>query len=560
MGAAHSASEDKRAKTASAREEHQGVYARLRGLCRLYVFAGLCRERADASEAGGRRGNSRARAAAAIVLLAVAASVPAFAGEFWMTLLTQILIFGLLALSTDLLLGHAGLFSLCHASFFAVAAYTTAILQVRHGVGTLLAAPAGVLAGTLLAFVFAFAVRTRGVYFILITLAFGYIVWGVAYRWASFTGGDNGVTNVPFPALGSVRVTGATAYYYVVLAVVLLCALAYRVLVTSPFGLTLRGIKSSESRMRSLGYDVGRHLYVAFALSGLFAEHRRRALCLLQPLHQSRCRLVSGVGRGRADGDHRRHRHDHRAVPRFRHHPGAAQLGQRLLPLLYRRARHRVHRHRAVGAAGNHGLSRAPQDGRSRRGRMSAAAIEVDRLAKVFGGLRAVDDVSLAVTAGERRVLIGPNGAGKTTLFNCIAGTLRPSAGRVMMFGTDISRLAENRRTALGMGRTFQISNVCTDLTVAENLLLAMLGTDRRKWIMHRPMSAFRELHERAVDGLAKVGLDAPRRRAGEIPVLRRAAPARACARAQFQSQGAAAGRALRRARRRASGSGCRNW
>ena len=128
-----------------------------------------------------------------------------------------------------------------------------------------------VAVGTMLALIFAFAVRTRGVYFILITLAFGYIVWGVAYRWASFTGGDNGVTNVPFPALGSVRVTGATAYYYVVLAVVLACALAYRVLVTSPFGLTLRGIKSSESRMRSLGYDVGRHLYVAFALSGLLA-------------------------------------------------------------------------------------------------------------------------------------------------------------------------------------------------------------------------------------------------------------------------------------------------
>ncbi len=162
-----------------------------------------------------------------------------FAGEFWMTLLTQIMIFGLLALSADLLLGHAGLFSLCHAAFFAVAAYTTAILQVRYGATTALAAPAGILAGTLLSFVFAFAVRTRGVYFILITLAFGYIIWGVAYRWASFTGGDNGVTNVPFPAIGGLRVAGATQYYYVVLVAVVLCALAYRMLVTSPFGLTL---------------------------------------------------------------------------------------------------------------------------------------------------------------------------------------------------------------------------------------------------------------------------------------------------------------------------------
>lgn len=208
----------------------------------------------------------------AIIALAIVLAVPAFAGEFWTTLLTQIMIFALLALSADLLLGSAGLFSLCQASFFAVAAYTTAILQVRHGVGTLIAAPAGVLAGTLLALVFAFAVRTRGVYFILITLAFGYIVWGVAYRWASFTGGDNGVTNVPLPAIGPLRVTGTTQYYYVVLVVVLLCVWAYRILTASPFGLSLRGIKSSETRMRSLGYDIGRHLYMAFVLAGVFAS------------------------------------------------------------------------------------------------------------------------------------------------------------------------------------------------------------------------------------------------------------------------------------------------
>ena len=212
------------------------------------------------------------RIALAILLAALGFCVPLFASEFWVTLLTQIMIFGLLALSTDLLLGHTGLFSLCHAAFFAVSAYTVAILQVRYGFGTASAAPLGILAGTALSLLFASAVRTRGVYFILITLAFGYIVWGVAYRWASFTGGDNGVTGVPFPALGSLRVTSATAYYFVVLCVVLIVAAAYRVLVTSPFGLTLRGIKSSESRMRSMGYNVTQHLYVAFVLSGLIAS------------------------------------------------------------------------------------------------------------------------------------------------------------------------------------------------------------------------------------------------------------------------------------------------
>jgi branched-chain amino acid transport system permease protein len=207
-----------------------------------------------------------------ILLFAVLGLVPFVAGDFWISLTIKILIFGLLALSVDLLLGHIGLLSLCHAAFFAVSAYTVAILQVRHGVSTAIAAPAGIALGTLLAVVFGLAARTRGVYFILVTLAFGFIVWGVTYRWASFTGGDNGITNVPFPAIGNLRVTSSTVYFYVVLVVATLFVLAYRTLVRSPFGLVLRGIKSSESRMRSLGYSPVRHIYIAFLLSGFMAS------------------------------------------------------------------------------------------------------------------------------------------------------------------------------------------------------------------------------------------------------------------------------------------------
>ena len=139
---------------------------------------------------------------------------------------------------------------------------------------------------------------------------------------------------------------------------------------------------------------------------------------------------------------------------------------------------------------------------------MTEAAIRVGGLSKDFGGLRAVDGVSFAVAPGERRVLIGPNGAGKTTLFHCITGTLRPSSGRVALFGREITRLAEPRRTALGMSRTFQISNVFADLAVIENMILAALGTDRRKWVLHRPVGAFGAVRAHAMEGLARVGLD----------------------------------------------------
>ena len=212
------------------------------------------------------------RVTVTIFLAGLALALPYLAGPYWTGLTTLILIFGLLALSIDLLLGHAGLFSLTHASFFAVSAYTVAILQVRYGVPTLAAAPAGLLAGTLLALVFGLAVRTRGVYFILITIAFGFVVWGVAHRWSSFTGGDNGVTNVPFPAAGALAIGSHTQYYYLVLAAVIACAAGYRVLIRSPFGLGLRGIKASETRMRSLGYRTTLHLYVAFVLSGALAS------------------------------------------------------------------------------------------------------------------------------------------------------------------------------------------------------------------------------------------------------------------------------------------------
>jgi branched-chain amino acid transport system ATP-binding protein len=139
---------------------------------------------------------------------------------------------------------------------------------------------------------------------------------------------------------------------------------------------------------------------------------------------------------------------------------------------------------------------------------MAENALHINQLAKVFGGLAAVNGVSLAVAAGERRVLIGPNGAGKTTLFHCITGTLKPTSGQVALFGRDVTRLAEHRRTALGMGRTFQITNVFPDLTLAENLALALVGTDRRKWVLHRPVEAYEELRRQALESLERVGLE----------------------------------------------------
>lgn len=207
-----------------------------------------------------------------VLLLVLGVSMPFLASAYWLSLITQILIFGMLALGVELMLGHAGLFSLCHAAFFSVAAYTVAILQVRYGLPTVIAAPAGIVLGTLLGCIFGLSVRTRGVYFILVTLAMGYIIWGVGYRWASFTGGDSGVTNIPAPEIAGFSAADPMAYYYLVLVVLSLTLFAYRRLIYSPFGLVLRGIKSGEKRMLSLGFNPAAHLYIAFVISALIAS------------------------------------------------------------------------------------------------------------------------------------------------------------------------------------------------------------------------------------------------------------------------------------------------
>ncbi len=201
-------------------------------------------------------------------ILAAVLLAPLYMGAFWLSLFMQILIFGLLALSVELLLGHVGMFSFCQAAFFGVAAYTAAILQVKFGQPTIVAAPAGLLSAVVLSLIYGVSVRTSGVYFILVTIALGHIIWGISWTWVSFTNGEGGITSVPSPAIGSLAFTSHSTYYYAVLVVVGVCVLCYRILIRSPFGLTLRGLRESESRMRALGYHIGAHKYVAFVLAG----------------------------------------------------------------------------------------------------------------------------------------------------------------------------------------------------------------------------------------------------------------------------------------------------
>ncbi len=129
---------------------------------------------------------------------------------------------------------------------------------------------------------------------------------------------------------------------------------------------------------------------------------------------------------------------------------------------------------------------------------MDTVCLVLQGLTKNFGGLRAVDHVDLEVKAGERRGIIGPNGAGKTTLFNLICGEFPPSDGRIVHFGKDVTRIPAHKRIALGIARTFQITNLFPNLTVLQNVLLAAQGLERTKYVMYLPISSYSHLYEKS--------------------------------------------------------------
>ncbi len=196
------------------------------------------------------------------------ALVPVLVSGYMTSLVTLMLIYALLAMSVDILAGYAGRTPLCHGAIFGTATYVVMYYVTTAGGDPWLALPLGIAAALGVSLVFAvLAVRTNGVYFLLLTLALGMIVWGVCQRWTSVTGGENGLRGNARPA----ALADPVVFYYFVLAVGLAATVVMWRFVRSPFGLTLKGIRESESRMRSLGYNTTLHLLIGFLFSGLMA-------------------------------------------------------------------------------------------------------------------------------------------------------------------------------------------------------------------------------------------------------------------------------------------------
>ncbi len=188
-------------------------------------------------------------------------------GEYWIWVTTEMIIMALFALSLNLILGFGGMVSFGHAAFFGVGAYTVALLMKKAGWPLYLALPAApVVAAFVAAIIGWFCVRRLGLYFAILTLAFGQLLYMIVFEWYTFTGGDDGIHGIPRPDILS-----PPNYYLLCLVLFLVCFMIMRMIVNSSFGLSIRTIRENMERAKFIGINVRRYQLINFVIAGAFA-------------------------------------------------------------------------------------------------------------------------------------------------------------------------------------------------------------------------------------------------------------------------------------------------
>ncbi|HYB40362.1 MAG TPA: branched-chain amino acid ABC transporter ATP-binding protein/permease [Candidatus Methylomirabilis sp.] len=429
--------------------------------------------------------------------LAVLVLLPAVANPYLVYVASIALLYVILAVGLNLLLGYAGQFAFANAALFGIGAYATGLGQLKLGLPFWIALPAGAvftaLAGLLVALP---ALRLSGLYLAMATMAFAQFTQWAMLNWESVTFGAGGF-RLPPPSFSPLFASSATGVYYLTLAVTTALVAAAWNAVRSRVGRALVALRDSEVAAESLGIGLARTKTMAFAMSAFYAGTAGglysatlnfvapEGFDLFQMVVHFSMVVVGGLGSvwgavlgaGLLVG----------VQEALRAFKGAQEIAfglvlmisivflpEGLISLLRRRVPGWDEPLRRLGAAS---LVPAevgpPRDGSSPAtapGAM-APALEVRGLAVSFGGVRALDGVDLAVAAGEIRGVIGPNGAGKTTLLNAICGFERPSRGEVRVAGKSLGGLDPSAVAARGLRRTFQSTQLFRGMTALENVM-----------------------------------------------------------------------------------------
>ena len=410
---------------------------------------------------------------------------------YWMPLFggytdlgSRVLVLGLGAMAVNFLLGFTGVLSFGHAAWFGLGAYACGLTMKFVALST----PLGLLAGTLVggiagALLGALLVRRRGVYFAMVTIAFGQVFYYIAFQWSSVTGGDDGLRGfarqpLDFKLFQIDLLHNDLYFYYFVLVCFAAAVGVMAFILGSPFGRTMIAIRENERRARFLGIPIELHIWIAFTLSCFFMAFAGALYALLNNFADPRGAALQPVRRFRDHGGDGRHAHLLGPASRRRGVRRPAGLPVERYGQLDVVHRHPDRAHRSVLSARHSRAAVAAENGMS--------VLEVKDLSKRFGSLVAVRDISLTVEPGELRAVIGPNGAGKTTFFNLVSGFFAPSTGSILFEGRDIGGVPPHRRVRPGMARTFQVTEIFPELTVFENIRIVTeiaAGYRLRPWL-----------------------------------------------------------------------------
>jgi branched-chain amino acid transport system permease protein len=442
--------------------------------------------------------------------------------------LAQILIavatFAILAGGLNLVLGFGGVFSLVHAAFFGIGAYTTGQLVLHLGVPFPLDLLAAFLVPALVgALVSPPLARLSHEYVIVGTLALQLVLSNVFLNWEAVTGGSYGLYGVTRPSIAGFTLTDLPGYAAFSVGVAAICFAALFWITRSPFGLALKGLREDDVLAQSFGKDVNRQRVIAFALgsgvAGVAGMLYARFVGYIDPpsfaIDQSLAAVTILVVGGMANlwgtlvaaviletvpqvlrfipstSD---------AVPQLQ----LVFYGALLTILVRLRPQGLIAERPLIKATSNRSPA-APVASEARAPSPSPASLEIRDLAKRFGGLRAVDGLSLTIPPGKVTGIIGPNGAGKTTVFNMITGYLRPDGGSISYNGQDLTRLQSFEIARLGISRSFQDLRVFARMTVLENVVLAIQPADSERLFGARRQQ--KQAKQRALAVLDQFGL-----------------------------------------------------
>jgi branched-chain amino acid transport system permease protein len=198
-------------------------------------------------------------------------------------LASQMLVFAIFAIGYDIAFGYTGLLSFGHAAFFGLGAYGTGLTLIHLSIPAPLAILIGIMISLLVAFPIGYlSIRRRGIYFAMVTLAFAQMIYFIAFKWRSLTGGDDGLHGVPRPPLGFIDLRSELVLYYFILFFFILSIILGIRIIKSPFGKTLECLRENEERARSIGYNPTRYKLISFIISAFFAGLAGGLYALLQ--------------------------------------------------------------------------------------------------------------------------------------------------------------------------------------------------------------------------------------------------------------------------------------